>query len=62
MSIHVSKDPPYLASVARLESDVRKVVLSLLNHYIIKRLQLIKELGFTSVVFKSATHTLSSII
>src|ERR1035437_3993196 len=57
MMANFSDTPPYTKAIERLDSRTRRVVLSLLAHPIVQRLQEIQQLGFTSRVFAEAVHT-----
>jgi HD superfamily phosphohydrolase len=57
LGVVTSDAPPYLQSIASLDSDARQIILALLAHPIVVRLRHVKELGYTSRVFTSATHT-----
>ena len=55
--MHLLPHPPYLRAVNRLDTDTRRIVLSLLNHPTVSRLKTVQQLGFTSRVFANATHS-----
>ena len=57
MSVVVLDAPPYLQAITRLDANSQRVVLTLLDHPITKRLQKIQALGYTTKAFTSATHT-----
>lgn len=53
----LSPNPPYLKAISRLDPETRRIIVSLLSHPAVSRLKSIQQLGFTSRVFPTATHS-----